>query len=79
MRDKRSSARTLLFVPPAASGCVITGGTFYPPTVVSMAFPPQYQGDYFFTDFCNGWIRKLDADGENTSGFTTGERACQWT
>lgn len=39
-------------------GCAITGGAFYdPPTEL---FPADYRGDYFFADFCNGWIRRLD-------------------
>ncbi len=29
----------------------------------------MYEGDYFFADFCNGWIRRLDADGERVRGF----------
>jgi glucose/arabinose dehydrogenase len=59
--------------PPATSGCAITGGTFYyPPADASTSFPAEYQGDYFFADFCNGWIRKLDADGESVSGFASG-------
>jgi glucose/arabinose dehydrogenase len=60
--------------PHATSGCAITGGTFYyPPASASTPFPAEYEGDYFFADFCNGWIRKLDAaDGESVSGFARG-------
>src|SRR5205085_6591808 len=36
-------------------GCAITGGTFYNPQ--ALQFPAQYQGHYFFADFCSGWIR----------------------
>ena len=25
-----------------------------------MRFPARYIGDYFFADFCSGWIRRLD-------------------
>ena len=52
------------------TGCAITGGAFYnPPTVL---FPQEeYEGDYFFADFCSGWIRKREATGE-VSGFATG-------
>lgn len=57
--------------PPATSGCAITGGAFYDADP-SVAFPPEYQGDYFFADFCNGWIRHLDADGKGVGGFATG-------
>jgi glucose/arabinose dehydrogenase len=55
--------------PPATSGCAITGGTFYNPQTAT--FPLEYVGDYFFADFCNGWIRRLDADGGGVSGFLT--------
>jgi len=57
------------------TGCAITGGTFYNPT--GTLFPQEYEGDYFFADFCNGWIRKLEpppdaAIGFTASGFATG-------
>jgi glucose/arabinose dehydrogenase len=59
--------------PPATSGCAITGGTFYyPPAGASTPFPAKYQGDYFFADFCNGWIRRLNADGERVRSFASG-------
>jgi glucose/arabinose dehydrogenase len=55
------------------TGCAITGGTFYdPPKGVSSSFPDKYLGDYFFADFCSGWIRVLDAGGEEVSPFATG-------
>ena len=40
------------------TGCAITGGAFYNPA--TLQFPPQYEGQYFFADFCSGWIRRLD-------------------
>jgi glucose/arabinose dehydrogenase len=55
------------------TGCAITGGTFYPPT--STLFPQEYEGDYFFADFCSGWIRRLEpttGGGFAASGFATG-------
>jgi glucose/arabinose dehydrogenase len=55
---------------PEDSGCAITGGAFYNPK--SAQFPASYEGDYFFADFCNGWIRKLDSDGDGVEGFATG-------
>lgn len=54
----------------ATRGCAITGGAFYDPRVVQ--FPAEYVGDYFFADFCGGWIRKYDAQSDTTSGFATG-------
>lgn len=60
--------------PHATSGCAITGGTFYhPPASASTPFPDEYKGDYFFADFCNGWIRRLD--GERANSFASGTSA----
>jgi glucose/arabinose dehydrogenase len=55
------------------TGCAITGGTFYPTTPqLPPGFPQEYEGDYFFADFCNGWIRRLDPSTGAVSGFATG-------
>ena len=54
-----------------SSTCAITGGTFYNPQTAQ--FPSEYVGNYFFADFCAGWIRKLDpANGNAVAGFATG-------
>ncbi len=54
-----------------ASTCAITGGAFYNPQTTQ--FPSTYVGNYFFADYCAGWIRKLDpANGNAVSGFATG-------
>jgi len=55
---------------PATSGCAITGGAFYAPGTAS--FPPDYHGDYFFAEFCNGWISSFDQVSGVASGFATG-------
>src|ERR687893_410898 len=58
---------------PATTGCSITGGAFYNPT--TPLFPQEYDGDYFFADFCSGWIRTLEpttGGGFAASGFATG-------
>jgi glucose/arabinose dehydrogenase len=52
------------------TGCSITGGTFYNPTTGQ--FPSGYVGDYFFADFCNGWIRTYDPSTNAATGFATG-------
>ena len=52
------------------TGCSITGGTFYNPKTVR--FPSRYKGDYFFAEFCGGWIRSLNPATGKASGFTTG-------
>lgn len=54
-----------------AQTCAITGGAFYNPPVAQ--FPSNYVGNYFFADFCGGWIRTLDpAMGNAVAGFATG-------
>jgi glucose/arabinose dehydrogenase len=52
------------------TGCSITGGAFYNPTTVQ--FPGGYVGDYFFAEYCNGWIRRYDPATDTASGFATG-------
>lgn len=54
-----------------ASTCAITGGAFYNPEIIQ--FPSNFVGNYFFADFCGGWIRRLDpANGNAVSDFATG-------
>ena len=54
-----------------ASTCAITGGAFYNPQIIQ--FPSNFVGNYFFADFCGGWIRRLDpANGNAVSDFATG-------
>ena len=53
----------------ATTGCAITGGSFYDP--VRRDFPTAYIGDYFFADFCQGWIRTRDANTGRVKGFAT--------
>ena len=57
----------------ATTGCAITGGTFYNPA--TLQFPQEYEGDYFFADFCSGWIRRLEPPPDAASGFTASEFA----
>jgi glucose/arabinose dehydrogenase len=55
----------------SGGACAITGGAFYAP--LTAQFPSDYVNDYFFADFCGGWIRKLDpAAGNSVVGFATG-------
>ncbi len=54
----------------SGGACAITGGTFYDASPAR--FPAEYSGDYFFADFCAGWIRRLDAPGNAAVGFATG-------
>lgn len=51
------------------TGCAISGGAFYNPAVNQ--FPSGYLGQYFFAEFCNGWIRVFDPS-NTASAFATG-------
>jgi glucose/arabinose dehydrogenase len=51
-------------------GCAITGGTFYDPA--TLLFPGDYQGTYFYSDFCNGWIRRFDPAAGTSAPFANG-------
>jgi glucose/arabinose dehydrogenase len=42
----------------AVTGCAVTGGAFYNPAAPT--FPAQYQGMYFFADYCGNWIKYVD-------------------
>jgi len=50
--------------------CAITGGAFYNPQVPM--FPANFVGNYFFADFCGGWIHRLDPTNLTGSEFATG-------
>jgi glucose/arabinose dehydrogenase len=54
----------------SAEECAITGGAFY--DMRRAQFPPRYVGDYFFADFCAGWIRSYDPQTDAASNFATG-------
>jgi glucose/arabinose dehydrogenase len=56
------------------TGCAITGGTFYNPP--ANAYPAKYVGNYFFADYCSGWIAALNpATGNTVEIFATGGNA----
>lgn len=42
------------------NGQSIAGGTFYPTTAGTSRFPAPYQGNYFFADFVNRFVGRLD-------------------
>jgi glucose/arabinose dehydrogenase len=51
--------------------CAIVGGAFYSPATA--LFPSDYLNDYFFADYCAGWIQRLDpANGNTVATFATG-------
>jgi len=53
------------------TGCAITGGAFYNPQV-AFPFPASYDGDYFFADYCSGWIYTLETSNFTATQFATG-------
>ncbi|MGH2931418.1 MAG: PQQ-dependent sugar dehydrogenase, partial [Gaiellaceae bacterium] len=57
--------------PQAGGDCAITGGAFYNPAIVN--FPPEYVGDYFFADYCAGWIKSVDLTTRQVSTFLTAD------
>lgn len=54
---------------PNISGTAITGGVFYSPQTAT--FPAEFVGDYFFADYGNRWIRRLDLSTNSVSAFAT--------
>src|SRR5215213_6827757 len=50
-------------------GCAITGGTFYDPALLQ--FPAEYNGAYFYADFCVGWIRTVKPNVAGSQLFAT--------
>jgi glucose/arabinose dehydrogenase len=52
------------------TGCAITGGAFYNPSIAS--FPASFTGKYFFADFCSGWIRLFDPAAGTATDFASG-------
>ncbi|MGH9967074.1 MAG: PQQ-dependent sugar dehydrogenase [Pyrinomonadaceae bacterium] len=52
------------------TGCAITGGAFYNPSVVT--YPGVYVGKYFYAEFCSGWIRRFDPGTGTATRFATG-------
>ena len=57
--------------PAVATGCSITGGAFYDPATATNSFA-QYQGDYFYADYCSGWIRSFDPVAKTSAAFASG-------
>ena len=50
--------------------CAITGGAFYDPATAQ--FPSSYVGDYFFADFCGGWIKGYQPSDGSVQPFASG-------
>lgn len=45
-----------------ADGCSITGGYVYRGNAI-----PEIQGSYFYSDYCDGWVRSFEYTGETAS------------
>jgi glucose/arabinose dehydrogenase len=56
--------------PAGTTGCAITGGEFY--RAAQRNFPARFVGDYFFSDLCNGWVRRYDPRADRATGFARG-------
>ena len=54
----------------SVTGCAITGGAFYDPA--QPLFPSEYSGDYFFADYCAGWIKRYDHGTGSVTSFASG-------
>jgi glucose/arabinose dehydrogenase len=52
------------------TGCAITGGAFYDASTGT--FPAEFEGDYFYGDYCGGFIRRFDAATGADAAFGTG-------
>jgi glucose/arabinose dehydrogenase len=51
------------------TGCAIAGGAFYNPLI--NRYPPQYSGQYFFAEYCTGWIRLFMPASGQSAEFAT--------
>lgn len=51
------------------NGCAIVGGAFYNPS--TQQFPYEYRGDYFFADWCGGWIHRYNPGTGSVSNFAS--------
>lgn len=56
--------------PHSDTACAITGGVFYDPA--TGGFPADFAGDYFFADYCGGWIKRFDPADQSVTDFASG-------
>jgi glucose/arabinose dehydrogenase len=54
----------------AFEGCAVVGAGFYDSAVSQ--FPSSYNGDYFFGDYCGGWIHVFDSATAAVASFAAG-------
>lgn len=53
--------------PSTVVGLAIVGSGFYNPS--SVAYPADYVGDYFFADYVNHWVNRLDLAASNNAVY----------
>ena len=68
--DQRFKSPRYAYDHASTGGCAITGGAFYVP--MTAQFPPDYVHDYFFADYCGGFIKKLEVSDNSVTTFATG-------
>jgi glucose/arabinose dehydrogenase len=52
---------------PHTEGCSITGGVVYRGSAI-----PELAGQYLFSDYCTGWLRSVNRDGQMREWFPAG-------
>lgn len=54
----------------AGFSCAVTGAAFYDSSI--RQYPSDYFGDFFYGDFCGGWIDRYDVATGTSQNFITG-------
>ena len=54
-----NTIESVYFYPHEANACAITTGVFFNPPATD--YPAQYRNRFFFSDWCTGWFRSVDA------------------
>ena len=54
----------------SAQNCSIIGGTFYNPATQN--FPSSFLGNYFFGDYCAGWVKSINPSTMAVTAFASG-------
>lgn len=54
----------------ANQGCALSGGTWFDAAISN--FPSTYANKYFFIDYCNQYIKHINANGTSVNTFATG-------
>ncbi|WP_322936371.1 PQQ-dependent sugar dehydrogenase [Nocardioides bizhenqiangii] len=55
---------------PEDGGCAIIGAAAVDPA--TSTFPASYDGDFFYADYCNGWMKSFDPVTGTSTPFATG-------